>query len=140
MAVGADLDVQILAERRASGESVAAGAGDRHVLIFRMDRSFHRSLTTVGGAKGRASLAAHWPLLKQSCACLSKGLVAADVLHISTILYPQKLWISLWTYAFFKVRIPGRIAFLLHWLIIDQYISPSIFNKLHSSYSATWLV
>jgi hypothetical protein len=105
-----------------------------------MNRGFHRLLAKVGHAKGRASLAAHWPHLKQSCACLSKGLVAADVLHISTILYPQKLWISLWTYAIFKVRIPGLIAFLLLWLIIDQYITASVFNRLQASYSATWSV
>jgi hypothetical protein len=39
-------------------------------------------------------------------------------------LYPQKLCISLWTSAFFKVRFPAEIAFLLQWLIIDQPICP----------------
>jgi hypothetical protein len=39
-------------------------------------------LTTVGDAKGRASLAAHRALLKQSIACRSKGVAAAGGLRI----------------------------------------------------------
>src|SRR5450755_4155747 len=111
MAVGADFDLQILAERRARRESVPAGAGDRHVFIFRMNRSFHERLEKVGDAKRGASLAAHSRLLKRHEAREGTGDWPSDWLHISKFLYPQKLWISLWTSAFFKGRIPRRIAF-----------------------------
>src|SRR5216683_7223088 len=44
MAIGANFDLQILANGRARLEMVAAGASDRDDFIFWMDAGFHRNL------------------------------------------------------------------------------------------------
>jgi hypothetical protein len=85
MTVGADLDLQIVAERRTRGERIAAGASYRHVLIFRMNRGFHGLLTGVGDAKGGASLAAHPALLKRRDAHMSGGFISVRGLRISWV-------------------------------------------------------
>ena len=41
VAAGTDLDLQVLAERRARLEGVAAGAGDRYQRVLRMNVSLH---------------------------------------------------------------------------------------------------
>jgi hypothetical protein len=44
MAIGANFDLQILADGRARLELVAAGAGDRDEFVFGMDAGFHGNL------------------------------------------------------------------------------------------------
>src|ERR1700678_2557712 len=47
MAIGAHFDLQIMADRRASLELIAAGAGNCDDFIFWMDIGFHRNLDKV---------------------------------------------------------------------------------------------
>ena len=124
MAVGADFDLQVVSQRRARREDIAAAAGDRHFLVFRMNRRFHDRLVKEmeDPTKGGGSLAADESHLKHD----THALAGRAVLRF---LYPQKLWISLWTSAFFKGR--------LNWLIIDQPACSLSFNKLRASHSAT---
>ena len=49
MAIGAHFDLQIMADRRAGLELIAAGAGDGDDFIFWMDTGFHRNLDKSNG-------------------------------------------------------------------------------------------
>jgi hypothetical protein len=49
MAIGAHFDLQIMADRRASLELIAAGAGNGNDFIFWMDTGFHRNLDKSNG-------------------------------------------------------------------------------------------
>jgi hypothetical protein len=78
----------------------------------------------VADEKRGASLAAERGLLKRGAAIFRSAARKPPGRLIASFLYPQKLCISLWTSTFFKGHFSAEIAFLLHWLIIDQPICP----------------
>jgi hypothetical protein len=51
MAIGANFDLQILANGRASLEMVAAGASNRDDFVFWMNAGFHGNLDIVGSGR-----------------------------------------------------------------------------------------
>src|SRR5882672_12602763 len=55
MAVGANLDLQILADGRASLEMVAAGTSDRDDFVFWMDAGFHGNLDVSVAAESTST-------------------------------------------------------------------------------------
>jgi hypothetical protein len=59
MAIGAHFDLQIMADRRASLELIAAGAGHCDDFIFWMDIGFHRNLDKSNGRIDEPAKGAH---------------------------------------------------------------------------------
>src|ERR1700722_1216662 len=59
MAVGAHFDLQIMADRRASLELIAAGASNCDDFVFWMDTGFHRNLDKSNGRIDEPAKGAH---------------------------------------------------------------------------------
>src|SRR5579883_677351 len=142
----ADLHLQVVSERGARLERVAAGAGDRDLFVRRMDIGFHGRLRACGGPSlhGAGRLGSKGRRVYPSIRAATSGAGgtarlkvragggSADGLPRSRSPYPQKLWITLWVSIPPWVKFPGYIAYLLQWLKNDQPFLSCFFNDLQT--------
>src|SRR5437016_827470 len=67
---------------------------------------------------------------------MGRGTLLEEYVRLKRFLYPQKLWITLWTMSSRARHFPRQIAFLLLWSKNNQAFLPSKNNKLRRCHSA----
>lgn len=104
MAIRADFDLQVVAQRRTRWKRVAAAAGHGNVFVLRMNAGFHGVAgLEPGSEKGARSVAAPFRARKLT------NRIGQDAFHRDPseswrFGYPQNLWITLWMSAVFRIE------------------------------------
>jgi hypothetical protein len=154
MAVGADLDLQVMTQRGARNEGVTAAADHVDLFVLRMDTVFHGAVSGGGSGWKKGAKCSHAgrgsqgnpPGITQARRprrrLPPRGRTASQGLDGG---YPQSLWISVWMTDRVAARNAGRNMGLSNCSIFSQAISSCAINGLqtppdisHVILSSTW--